>query len=91
MSSEETGSSSVRSVGAFLVLQDGLCGQSGGKNGKHNVSESDCWCCGSFWCVCVCVLPVSVLLMLGGDTISTAPSVIPECTTGASTEGELSS
>lgn len=38
------------------------------------------------------MLPVSVLLMLGGDTISTAlPDVIPECTSGASTEEEVSS
>lgn len=90
MSSEETGSSAVRSVGAFLVLQDGLCGQSGGKNDKHSISES-VGVVAQFGVRCVCVLPVSVLLMLGGDTISTAPSVIPECTTGASTGGELSS
>lgn len=45
----------------------------------------------TFLRVCVCVLPVSVLLMFGGDTISTAlPDAIPECTTGPSTEGELS-
>lgn len=34
------------------------------------------------------LLPVSVLLMLGGDTIRT---VLPEWTTGTSTEEELSS
>lgn len=39
-----------------------------------------------------CVLPVNVLLMLGGDTINTVlPVVIPECTTGPSTEGVFSS